>query len=38
MIFTKYYYNDQSKEDMTGVACGTHAEDEKFLQKFGWKA
>jgi hypothetical protein len=37
ILFTKYYSNDQIKEDEKGGACSMPSGDEKCIQKFSWK-
>jgi hypothetical protein len=38
VLFTKYYYEDQIKEDETGGAYSAQGGDEKYVLDFGWEA
>jgi hypothetical protein len=38
LLHTKYYWNDQIKEDEMGKACNVNGGDEKCIQNFGCKA
>jgi len=34
VLFTKYYYGDQIKEDDLGRACNTRRKEEEYIQNF----
>jgi hypothetical protein len=36
IIYTIYYWDDEIKEDEMGWTCGSHEDDEKYMQNFGW--
>jgi hypothetical protein len=38
LLFARYCYGDQSKEDEMGGACGAHGGGEGCIQHFGWEA
>jgi hypothetical protein len=38
MIITKYYLDEQIKENEMGGACSAHGGDKIYVQDFGWGA